>query len=101
MLKGSYDAKDQLAKNSKGKKKNNLHIDTSETDSAPDNSNQHKNFTAHDFAYLAENEHGRYIPNSKKIGHAVIIKQPYESIAAQYALPLVDDDTTPIVRPLI
>jgi len=97
MPKGSTDAK-----HSKEKNKPHLQIDTTETESTQDHSTQQtKNFTAHDFAHLSENEHSRYIPNSKKIGHAVIIKQPYDSVAMQYALPVVDDDETPEVRPLI
>ncbi len=60
-----------------------------------------KKFTEKDFAFLAENEHFRYAPNSKKIAHAVITHEGDKTIALQYELPSVDDNDTPKVRPLV
>lgn len=59
-----------------------------------------KKFTGKDFSFLAENEHSRYAPNSKKIAHAVITTEGDKTIALQYELPSADDDT-PNVRPLV
>lgn len=60
-----------------------------------------KEFTAHDFSFLAENEHFRYAPNSEKIGHAVITKEDDKTVALQYELPQGENEETPKVRPLI
>ncbi|CAM3013373.1 protease DO [Legionella steigerwaltii] len=60
-----------------------------------------KKFTAKDFSFLSENEHSRYAPNSKKIGHAVITRENDKTVALQYELPQTEDDEeTPTVRPL-
>lgn len=59
-----------------------------------------KPFTETDFAKLAENEHYRYAPNSKKIGHAVITSQNGQMLAAQYEFPS-SGEGAPIIRPLI
>ncbi|MDR3503854.1 MAG: trypsin-like peptidase domain-containing protein [Legionella sp.] len=66
----------------------------------PPSDSQSPDFTATDFASLSENEHGRYPPNSKKIGHAVIVEQAGQTIALQYELPSPTKDRAPTVRPL-
>lgn len=77
-------------------------VQQSDTETSPTHdSNTSKEFTAHDFSHLAENEHYRYAPNSKKVGHAVITKEGEQTVALQYELPKVDDEETPTVRPLI
>ncbi|KTD11880.1 Sid related protein [Legionella gratiana] len=84
----------------KEKKVQQSNTDTSPShDSKTDKTN--KKFTANDFSHLAENEHFRYAPNSKKIGHAVITKEDDKTVALQYELPSVDDEETPTVRPLV
>ncbi len=57
-------------------------------------------FTAQDFKQLADNEHARYAPNSKKIGHAVMTTIDGQKTAIQYPIP-DDAEDTPEVRPLI
>ena len=57
-------------------------------------------FTAEDFVFLNDNEHARYAPNSKKVGHAVIVEQGHQTIALQYGLPSSTKDKAPTVRPL-
>ena len=47
-------------------------------------------FTKDDFKQLAKNEHGRYMPNSKKVGHAVIREEQGHLVAAQYPLPVIE-----------
>lgn len=107
MLKDSHDGEDQSAENSKRKdsekkKKLNLHIDTVKTNSTQKKPDQKEvTFTAADFSSLCENKHGRYVQNSKKIGHAVIMKKDDNTVAVQYALPAVADNQTPEVRPLM
>ncbi|WP_412755355.1 PDZ domain-containing protein [Legionella longbeachae] len=80
-------------------------VQQSNTDTSPPHDSEtgkhNKQFTAHDFSHLAENEHFRYAPNSKKIGHAVITKEGDQTVALQYELPSVDDEETPTVRPLV
>lgn len=51
-------------------------------------------FSKEDFSLLSENEFGRYaLPNSKKIGHALISKTKLGAmIAKQYAFSSVEDD---------
>ena len=68
-------------------------------------------FTEDDFKNLAKNEHGRYLPNSKKVGHAVLVEEEGKTVAMQYPLPVIGGGTVfteenitsivPEVRPLI
>lgn len=60
-----------------------------------------KTFTKNDFDHLSENEHARYLANSKKIGHAVITTEEGHKIARQFAIPSGDGKDTASVRPLI
>jgi len=61
-----------------------------------------KAFTSHDFEHLAENEHARYLTNSRKIGHAVITTEQGHKIARQFAIPSGEaGGDSPKVRPLI
>ncbi|MDX1901481.1 MAG: trypsin-like peptidase domain-containing protein [Gammaproteobacteria bacterium] len=58
-------------------------------------------FSESDFEHLADNEHLRYMDNSKKVGHALIFKNENgEEIALQYAIPFDANKNNPIVRPL-
>ncbi|KTD24966.1 Sid related protein [Legionella lansingensis] len=107
MPKGRFDT-DQSTdtskeKDPKKKKKTESHNDTGSPLPPYSQLSNHpkSDFTATDFSYLAENEHGRYVPNSKKIGHAVITEEGDKTIALQYELPSVDNDETPVVRPLV
>ncbi|WP_131775179.1 PDZ domain-containing protein [Legionella cincinnatiensis] len=76
-----------------------------DTDTSPSHNSEtdknNKKFTANDFSHLTKNEHFRYAPNSKKIGHAVITKEKDQTVALQYELPAADDEETPTVRPLV
>ncbi|KTD55483.1 Sid related protein [Legionella sainthelensi] len=94
---------DEGSKEKDLKKENKVQQSNTDTpplhDSETDKNN--KKFTAHDFSHLAENEHFRYAPNSKKIGHAVITKEGEQTVALQYELPSADDEETPTVRPLV
>ncbi len=111
MPKRKSDANDQLTetteKNDKKKHKPNPNpnannSETTVTITAPSNANHDKlKYTEKDFSDLSKNEHARYAPNSKKIGHAVVIEQGDKTIALQYALPFKDNAETPTVRPLI
>lgn len=110
MPKGRFDAEEQSTETSKdedlkkGKKKPDLSTDaTTLTSDSPSPSplTSKTMFTASDFSKLSDNEHSRYVPNSEKVGHAVLTEKAGETIAAQYTLPLVKDDKTPKVRPLI
>src|SRR5579872_2007614 len=48
-------------------------------------------FSAADFAHLSQNEHLRYLFNSKKVGHALIVKnKKNEEIALQYDIPHIN-----------
>lgn len=59
-------------------------------------------FTANDFKQLAANEHARYMPNAKKIGHAVILKDGDNTLAYQYPIPIDNTDPAmPQLRPLL
>jgi S1-C subfamily serine protease len=60
-------------------------------------------FTGQDYANLCENEHQRYLPNSRsgKVGHAVIVEKEGEKVAYQYDVPQDESGTAPTVRPLI
>src|SRR3990167_4957148 len=59
-------------------------------------------FTAKDFDHLSSNEYARYLGNSDKVGHAVIIKNEQgEEIALQYNIPQGTEKSTPTIRPLI
>lgn len=61
-----------------------------------------KEFTADDFKLLAVNEHGRYLPNSESIGHAILKKRDDNQIeATQYTIPHSKADGEPEIRPLI
>lgn len=66
----------------------------------PPSDSSSTDFTAEDFVFLNDNEHARYAPNSKKVGHAVIVEQGAQTIALQYELPSPPKDKAPIVRPL-
>ncbi len=58
-------------------------------------------FSSKDFDHLTSNEYMRFLPNSKKIAHAVIVKQNNNrEVAYQYALPSGGKDA-PEIRPLI
>lgn len=86
------------------KDKKDLKKQKIETTSPPDNypsQTTNKAFTAHDFSFLAENEHFRYAPNSQKVGHAVITKEDNKTVALQYDLPQGNNEEPPTVRPLI
>jgi hypothetical protein len=84
---------------------------TSSTTDSPQR--QDAAFTEEDFKSLAKNEHGRYLPNSRKVGHAVIREEQGRIVAEQYPLPVIEggeivkEDSTPFttivpeVRPLI
>lgn len=85
-------------KKRKSVRSTNTFIDRSETLSqyvqmkAPDS---RTTFSAEDFSLLSENEFGRYaLPNSKKIGHALISQTESGAMfAKQYAFSSVEDDT--------
>lgn len=109
MPKHEFDAIDQPEQTSKDQKtrkrktanfsdETNTTTTTTTTTPTTTDNNTPPNFTAIDFAYLNENEHGRYAPNSKKIGHAVIMEQNEKMMAFQYKLPFTH---SPEVRPLI
>ena len=70
-------------------------------------------FTEDDFKTLAKNDHGRYMPNSRKVGHAVLLEEQGKMLAKQYPLPeisggemITEPETSfttivPEVRPLV
>src|SRR3990167_175773 len=62
-----------------------------------------KDFTSTDVKFLSENENFRYLPPSKKVGHAVIIADGKAGeTALQFAIPQdATDDKTPQFRPLL
>ena len=79
-----------------------IDLDEKTTTQQPASLSSPNKFTEKDFSFLNENEHVRFAPNSKKIGHAVIMKQDEDVVAQQYALPASDNKKgTPVVRPLI
>jgi len=61
-----------------------------------------REFAAQDYDHLTENEHLRFLNNSKKIGHAVFVKDAKgDEYATQYAIPQDGKEDVPVVRPLV
>lgn len=74
-------------------------LDTATATPAPKEIEE-REYNAKDFNHLLENEHMRYLANSKKIGHAVILKNSAgEEVALQYPISQTEDAATQ-VRPL-
>lgn len=77
------------------------HTSSSSSFSSSAFSQPENNFSEKDFAVLSENEHLRYLYNSQKIGHALILKDARgEESAFQFTMPDSAPDA-PKVRPLL
>lgn len=60
-----------------------------------------REFSSRDVDFLSQNENARYLNSSKKVGHAVIVKDKEGSeVALQYRIPAGTERETPEFRPL-
>lgn len=96
MPRGRKDVEDKSVDETKlkSKKKPNqlppISTTTTTTSSSVPQQRHHAEFTEDNFKNLSKNEHGRYISNSRKVGHAVLVEEQGKTVAMQYPLPVID-----------
>lgn len=77
--------------------------ETINTDASVQSEIKEHQFTSKDFDFLSANSHERYLPNRRKVGHALITADEEEGVdtALQFDIPVSPDSDAPRVRPLL